>query len=302
VARRGTTGDLIARLPSRARLAVPVLGAAGGVGASTVAALLAAQLHRMLPPPRALTVVDAAPAASSPWPESLSLVPPYGSSFLAPRPQIDLLAKATARAQVAEGSILVLTDTNPPPARGPLSLDLDPELFHPYFAAQIQALILDAGTGEGPRLSAREQGGGPSLIERWLRFGLAATGFVWVTSPHAASLRASIAAVTRAERIGLSPSRWVIAVPLLHSGAMPRRARADLTLLADRVAAICPIDHRSDLHSDPAALATALNAPAAPDIAALAAEVLRAAGVPTAPRTPPAAHPQSAPIARKVTT
>jgi hypothetical protein len=211
----------------------------------------------------------------------------YGIGELTWTPRIDLLAKACGQVRLTSGSALVLADTNPQPARGAAYVDLDPNLFHPFFSANIQALMLDCGAGDGARLAAHAGGGAPSLAHRWLNFAPVVSALVWVTTPAPAHLAATISAVTAAERTGGQPRRWVVAVVETLPGGMPRRARADLTLLADRVGAICPIEHRPHLAREPEALKSALTESSREDTAALVAGLCAVAGLSTASRPRP---------------
>jgi hypothetical protein len=282
VPRRTAPADPSLALPGAARLAVPVFGAAGGVGASTATALLAGRLHAMLPAPRAVAVIDTARAQRSPWPGAMTLRPVYGISELTYRPSVDLVGQASGRVDLPGGFITVLADTNRAPAGGYSPVVLEPDLFHPFFSAPMQAVLLDADAEEGGYLADHAAGGPPSRAHRWHTFGLVCLAVLWVTTATPTNLARTIAAVTAAERSGADPSCWVVVVNLSAPASVPKRVRADLELITDRVAAIQPLEHRPALAASTTALSDALCEPPRPDTLALAAAVAAAARVPLA--------------------
>src|SRR5260370_8210913 len=147
-------------------LVVPVVSASGGVGRSTVAAILAAALHHRGEDAwgRAVAVCDASPRSASPWPDWADHTAERGTGWLATcTSDSELFAREVRRSTSALDAgdgrpIWVLTDT------GPLQLPFSGAHPGPQFWAPVlrylRAAVIDADPPEAFRL-ARQRPGAP---------------------------------------------------------------------------------------------------------------------------------------------
>jgi len=280
---------------------VPVVSAAGGVGRSTVAAILAAALNQRTSDRRgrAVAVCDASPRAASPWPGWVDHTAERGTGWLATATaDADLFAREVSRStsalDVADGRpIWVLTDTGAwqPAFSG---AHPGPQFWAPVLR-YLRAAVIDGDPMEAFRLARQQAGGEVSTIGAWTAAPAARTAAVWVTDPSPVGLSRTLAAITTAEQCGL-PMRQVVVVVNDHRGhGWTRRSRSRRTLLAGRVGAIVELDHDAVLlrESRPCCSAERLDRP---DITDLVAAVMAAADRPaTLPAVPPAAPPGSPP-------
>ncbi len=278
-------------------LIVPVMSAAGGVGRSTVSALLAAALHRHTTDSwnRAVAVCDTRPRGASPWPGWLDHIAEHGTGWLAgctadAQKFAAEVRRSTSAINAGDGRpIWVLADTGP---MAPAFSGTDPG---PWFWAPVlrylRAAVIDGDAMEGFRLGRQHAGGGPGTATAWMTLPLARTAGLWVTDPSPSGLARTLEAMTAAEACGLPMQQMVVAVNDAHGHGWAARSRSRRTLLTDRVGAIVEIVHDPDLRRDhrPAFTPEHLGRP---DIEALVSAVIAAAGRPL-PR--PAAVPEPAP-------
>jgi hypothetical protein len=265
--RHGQSGDGAARgalwLPPDRRLVVPVISGAGGVGRSTVTALLAAALHRhTITAPgdgRGCAVLDCAARGQTPWPGWLSSAASAGTSTLAgfrgasAGADLDLVQLAdavTSHVRIAAPSPLrVLTDTGP--ASGSfLGGDPGPRWWLPVLTA-MRTAVVDGDALEGARLAAQAAGGPLSSIASWFATPFLNTAAVWVTDTGESSLQRTIDSLTCLAEARLPVDRVVVAV----SDRRGRRRRGSGGILAEgwreliegRVGAVVELGHDRQL-------------------------------------------------------
>lgn len=248
----GDVGDVL--VDDGYPLVVPVMSASGGVGRSTVAALLAASLHHRTADSgnRAVAVCDTGPRCASPWPGWLDHSAERGTSSLTERDAEQFgreMRRSTSAIDLADDRPLwVLTDTGPlvPTFDG---ADPGPLTWAPALR-YLRASVIDADSLEGFRLVRQQAGGEPSTAARWLAFARARTAAVWVTDPSPQGLSRTLEAMTAAESCGLPMHKLVVAVNDCRGHGWAARSRSRRTLLADRVGAIVDIGHDGALRRD----------------------------------------------------
>jgi hypothetical protein len=281
-------------------LVVPVMSGSGGVGRSTVSALLAAALHQHTSDSqgRAVAVCDTRPRGASPWPGWLDHTAEHGTGWLAtcindPQKFGREVRRSTSAIDVGGGQpIWVLTDT------GPLAPDYSGADPGPWFWAPalryLRAAVIDADPLEGFRLARQHGGGEPGTATAWMTLPSVRTAGLWVTDPSPASLSRTLTAMTAAEACGLPMQQLVMVVNDCHGHGWAPRSRSRRTLLADRVGAIVELDHDTDLRRDDRPTFTPERL-AGRDITVLVEAVMAAAGRPTSrPAVAPEAAPASA--------
>jgi hypothetical protein len=273
------------------------MSAAGGVGRSTVSALLAAALHQHTTDSwgRAVAVCDTQPRCASPWPGWLDHTAEQGTGWLSactPDPQLFAreVRRSTSAIDVGDARpIWVLTDTGP---LSPAYAGTDPG---PWFWGPVlrylRATVIDGDPLEGFRLARQHAGGELGTASAWMTLPQARTAGVWVTDPSPAGLSRTLEAMTAAESCGLPMQQLVVVVNDAHGHGWAPRSRSRRTLLADRVGAIVEISHDPDLRRD-GRPATTPELLARRDISALVNAVIAAAGRPV---PHPAAVPEPAP-------
>lgn len=273
------------RLHSSQPLALPVFSGAGGVGRSTVAALIAALLERYTVPADreggGVVLCDTSVRGLSPWPCWVDVAAPLGTTQVLhapfPRPVRAHETHAASIFQAMPGrSVLVMTDTGLGAARGSTVIGTPEAWFQ--VARGTRAIVLDGDAYEGVRLNRHAaRPDRPSLSSRWLSVPRLRAALVWVTDPTPAGYRRTHAAVEAAMVAGLDLRRVTVAVNhgrISAASAAPPSARSGF---ARRVGAVV------DLH-----LAAALGATggvprfgearlARPDAQKLLAAVLRTA-------------------------
>lgn len=286
-------------------LVVPVMSAAGGVGRSTVTALLAAALHQHTCDSRgrAVAICDTQPRCASPWPGWLDHVAERGTSWLAecaadPQRFVREVRRSTSAIDAGTGQpIWVLTDTGPLSA-GYSGADPGPWSWAPALR-YLRAAVIDGDPLEGFRLARHYAGGEPGTAPAWMALPTARTAGLWVTDTSPAGLTRTLEAMTAAESCGLPMQQIVVAVNDAHGHGWAPRSRSRRTLLADRVGAIVEISHDAELRrGDRPSFAPERLAQR--DVAALLSAVLAAAGRPVpgpaaVPDPVPAPAPEPAP-------
>jgi hypothetical protein len=285
-------------LDGRYPVVVPVMSAAGGVGRSTVAALLAVALHQRTTDSkdRAVALCDCRPRCASPWPGWLDHTAEHGTSWLAGCPADQFgreIRRSTSAIDVPGGRPLwVLTDSGPlvPDFAG---ADPGPATWTPLLR-YLRVAVIDGDPLEGFRLARQQADGEPSTAAAWMALPSVSTAAVWVTDPSPAGMARTLEAMTAAEACGLPMRQVVVAVNDCRGHGWPARSRSRRTLLADRVGAIVELGHDAALLRDdrPGRQAEHLGRR---DVAALTSAVLAAADSPAAS---PAAAPSLVPAER----
>jgi hypothetical protein len=265
-------------------LVVPVMSASGGVGRSTVSALLAAALHQHTTDSsgRAVAVCDTRPRCASPWPGWLDHSAEHGTGWLAActgdaREFGREARRSTSAIDAGDGQpIWVLTDT------GPLSLPFSGADPGPWFWTPVlrylRAAVIDGDAMEGFRLARQHAGGEPGTASAWMTLPSVRTAALWVTDTSPAGLSRTLEAMTAAESCGLPMQQVVLAVNDSRGHGWAARSRSRRTLLADRVGAIVDISHDGDLRRDDRP--TAAVQKHARDVTALVSAIIAAAGRP----------------------
>lgn len=282
-------------------LVIPVMSAAGGVGRSTVTALLAAALHQHTSDSRgrAVAVCDTQPRCASPWPGWLDHAAERGTSWLsecaadAQRFTLEVRRSTSAISTGTGQPIWVLTDT------GPLSAGYSGSGPGPWFWAPalpyLRAAVIDGDPLEGFRLARHHAGGEPGTASAWMALPSARTAGLWVTDPSPVGLSRTLEAMTAAESCGLAMEQIVVAVNDAHGHGWAPRSRSRRTLLADRVGAIVEISHDAELRRGDCPSASPERV-AQRDVTALLDAVLAAAGRPVpGPTAVPDLAPEPAP-------
>jgi len=272
-------------LDGRYPLVVPVMSAAGGVGRSTVAALLAVGLHQRTTDSkdRAVALCDCQPRCASPWPGWLDHTAEHGTSWLAACAAEQFgreVRRSTSAIEVPGGRPMwVLTDSGPL-AGGFAGADPGPLAWTPVMR-YLRAAVIDADPLEGFRLARQQASGDMSTAAAWMALPSVRTAAVWVTDTSPAGMARTLEAMTAAEACGLPMRQVVIAVNDCRGHGWLARSRSRRTLLADRVGAIVDIGHDAALRRDdwPCRQPEQLNRR---DIAALTTAVLTAADRPEA--------------------
>jgi hypothetical protein len=295
-------GGSLMLAPDR-RLVVPVLSGNGGVGRTTVAALLAATLHRhTVAAPgdaRGTAVLDCAARGHTPWPAWVTTPASSGTGTLAgyrgaaagaDADLAQLTDAATSHLTVAGPDPLwVLTDTGP--ASGSyLGGDPGPRWWLPVLPS-LRVAVVDGDALEGARLAAQAVGGPLSAIGSWFATPFLNTAAVWVTDSGEASLQRTIDALTCIAEVRLPADRIVVAITD-RRGAR-RRGGGSLAegwhdLIAGRVGALVDLGHDralADQGGCPQLDAAALDRP---ELVELARAVTTAARLPWIPEGAPA--------------
>jgi len=232
------------------------MSAAGGVGRSTLSALLAYALHEHTVDGwgRAVAICDTRPRGASPWPGWLDHHAQCGTGWLAgyaddARKFAREVRRSTSAVDAPDGRpIWVLTDS------GPLSPAFSGAAPGPAFWAPVlpyvRAAVIDGDGLEGFRLARQHAGGESSTASDWIRLPSVRTAALWVTDMSPAGMARTLAAMTAAESCGLPTEQIVVAVNDPRGHGWAARSRSRRTLLADRVGAIVEIGHDADLRRD----------------------------------------------------
>jgi hypothetical protein len=306
---RGGSGVWIA--PDH-RLVVLVASASGGVGRSSVAALLAAALHAhcVVAPieRRATAVLDCAARGQSPWPAWVAEPAGAGTATLAAYrgtlagAQTDLTALAESASSAfpieaagtgapgaapappanasGTGALRVFTDTGPASPTF-LGADPGPRWWLPLLPG-LRTAVVDGDALEGARLAVQAAGGPLSSIASWLGTPFVSFAVVWVTDTADQSLQRALDALDCMARTRIRADRVVVAVT-------DRRARRHTAgclpvswgeLIRARAGAVVELgyDRAVAERSGPPRLDAA--ALARPHVLALAAAVAEAARLP----------------------
>ena len=245
-------------LPPDRRLVVPVLSGSGGVGRTTVAALLAATLHRhTVAAPgdtRGSAVLDCAARGHTPWPAWVTTPASSGTGTLAgyrgtvSGAEADLAqltdAATSHLAVAAPNPLWVLTDTGPASASY-LGGEPGPRWWLPVLPS-VRVGVVDGDSFEGARLAAQAVGGPLSTIGSWFATPFLNTAAVWVTDAGEASLQRTIDALTCIAEVRLPADRIVVAVT--DRRGVRRRGGSSLPeswhdLIAGRVGALVDLGH-----------------------------------------------------------
>lgn len=300
----GPAGGALVLPPDR-RLVVPVLSGSGGVGRTTVAALLAATLHRhtvgALGDTRGSAVLDCAARGHTPWPAWVTTPASSGTGTLAgyrgsaagaDADLAELTDAATSHLAVATHSPLwVLTDTGP--ASGSyLGGDPGPRWWLPVLPS-LRVAVVDGDALEGARLAAQTVGGPLSTIGSWFATPFLNTAAVWVTDTGEASLQRTIDALTCIAEVRLPADRIVVAIT--DRRGVRRRGGSSLPeswhdLIAGRVGALVDLGHDRTLDDQggrPSLDAAALDRP---EVVELARAVVVAARLHWIPEGEPAVY------------
>jgi hypothetical protein len=280
------------------RLAVLVASGAGGVGRSSVSALLAAALHThtvgVPGDARHTAVLDCAPRGQSPWPEWVSGAAQIGTAALAAYRGTSAAAAADLGLLVETGAstlrlpdaeddtpaLRVIADTGSA-APGYLGADPGPRWWLPVLPS-LRTAVIDGDALEGARIAAQADGGAASSAEAWLKAPFVNSAVVWVTDNAEQSLRRTVQAQENMARARIPVERVVVAVT--DRQGTRRHGPGGLAagwreLLAGRAAAVVELGYdravadRATPRLDAAALSR-------PPIAALAVAVAEAARIP----------------------
>jgi hypothetical protein len=271
---------------------VPVVSAAGGVGRSTVAAVLAAALNRRTSDRsrRAVGVCDVSPRSASPWPGWVDHTAEHGTGWLATcTADADLYAREVRRSTSAMDTedgvpVWVLADTGVlHPAFS--KADPGPRFWAPALS-YLRAAVIDGDQLEAFRLIRQLAGVERSAIAAWMASPAVRTTVLWVTDPSPAGLARTMEAVTAAEQCGLPMEQFVVVVNDRSGHGWSPRSRSRRTLLADRVGAIVGLGHDAALRRDgrPSCSPRHLDRR---EVADLVTAVIAAAGRPRAAAQPP---------------
>lgn len=245
-------------LPPDRRLVATVVSGAGGVGRSTVAALLGAALlrHTVTAPgdERGCAVLDCGARGHTPWPGWVSQAASAGTSTLAgfrgaaggaDLDLVQLTDAATSHLRVAAPQPLwVLTDTGQ--ASGFfLGADPGPRWWLPVLTA-VRAAVVDGDAMEGARLAAQANGGPLSSVASWFATPFLNTAAVWVTDTGETSLQRTVDALTCLAGVRLPMERVVVVVCDRRGGR--RRGSGVLgdgwrDLIEGRVGAVVELGH-----------------------------------------------------------
>lgn len=302
VAAEAPAGGAVMLGPDR-RLVVPVLSGCGGVGRTTVAALLAATLHRRtVAAPgdtRGTAVLDCAARGNTPWPSWVTTAASSGTGVLAgyrgtaggAEAGISQLTDAAMShlTIAAPTPLWVLTDTGAASASY-LGGDPGPRWWLPVLPT-LRTAIVDGDQLEGARLAAQAVGGPLSTIGSWFATPFLNTAAVWVTDAGEASLRRTIDALTCMAEVRLPVDRIVVAVTD-RRGAR-RRGGSSIAegwheLIAPRVGALVDLGHDRALADEGGCPPLDAGALDRPELLQLARAVTTAARLPWIPEGEPA--------------
>jgi hypothetical protein len=239
--------EALPALPRHARLIVPVLGAVGGCGRSTVAGLLAGVFGEA----GESVVLDTAPRLASPWSSwtsrsggGLASVPSHQPATTS---QVRSAAAPMTSASTAAQPAAVLTDQQQWSAP-PLHLPQDPAAWYQLAAiGGWQAVIADTQHPAGQDLLASRSAGSASITSGWYRLPCsvpvltaAATG----PGVHALQLLMHAALAE-----GLPLQHTVVALVATGPGRMPSAVRAALTMLTSQVAAAITVPYEAHIRA-----------------------------------------------------
>jgi hypothetical protein len=242
------------------RLVVPVVSGSGGAGRTTVAALLAAALHRhTLAGPadgRGTAVFDCGARGHSPWPSWVDAPAAAGTATLAgfrgaaAGADADLAHLTDAAAShlrvAAPTPLWILTDTGP--ASGSyLGADCGPRWWLPLLP-QTRCAVIDADALEGARLAAQAAGGPLSALASWFATPFLNVAAVWVTERGQDGAARTLDALTRAAEVRLPVDRIVVVVCDRRGTRKGRGARSAQDapwreLIAARCGALVELGH-----------------------------------------------------------
>ena len=224
------------RIPSRARLLVPVLGTGGGSGRSIVAGLLALGLSSAA----TAVVLDTAPRLSSPWPSwvdregaGLASIPPERPTTRA------AVAAAASECRGGAGTAWqVLTDQQPWSA-APLDLPVDPRAWHQLSAAGTwQTIVVDTDYPAAHDIvGGSTRGGGRTASWCDLPF----TVPVLCAPATGPGITLAQTTVLAAEAASLPLQRFVLATVATSPGRSPAPVRAGMTMLEPKLGRTVPI-------------------------------------------------------------
>jgi hypothetical protein len=282
------------------RLVVPVVSGGGGAGRTTVAAWLAAGLHRhTLAAPtdaRVTAVFDCGARGYSPWPSWVDDPAQAGTATLAgfrgaaAGADADLahLAEASAsHLRIAAGTPLrVLTDTGP--ASGSyLGADCGPRWWLPLIP-QTRCAVVDADGLEGARLAAQAAGGPFCSLASWFATPFLNVAAVWVTERGPDAAARTLDALTRAAEVRLPMDRVIVVVCDRRGGRRGRGGRAApdgpwRELIEARCGALIEIGHDPALAEQGGRPDLGPQALDRPELAALLYAVAEAARLPWIP-------------------
>ncbi|MBQ0984761.1 hypothetical protein KBZ10_09570 [Streptomyces sp. F63] len=223
-----------APLPRDARIVVPVMGAVGGSGRSTTAALLAGALAAR----GSTAVLDTAPRLTSPWPSwaveagtGLAAVPPDQ-----PFTRGQLLAAASRCASPPGRGWHVLTDHQE--WSGPLlPLPAEPAAWYQLAAAGgWQAVVTDTVHPAGHDTVAARRAGHPGLSAGWCALPCAVPVLcAAATGPGVRVLQTAVMAFSAA---GLPLQRAIVVFVGTGEGRAPAAVRAASRMLRPMVSAV----------------------------------------------------------------
>jgi hypothetical protein len=296
------------------RLVVLVASASGGVGRSSVAAVLAAALHAhsvvASGERRATAVLDCAPRGQSPWPAWVAEPAQAGTATLAAfrgtvaGVETDLAALAESAASAfplavpttgASGSAAA-----PPtavPGIGPLCVFTDTGSASPTFLGAdpgprwwlpllpgLRAAVVDGDGLEGARLAAQAAGGPLSTIASWLGTPFVNFAVVWVTDASELSLQRTLDALGCMAETKIKADRIVVAITDRRGGTK-RHNTGSLSagwseLIRARVGAVVEVGYDRVLAERSGPPRLDAGALARPHVLALAAAVAEAARLP----------------------
>ena len=283
-------------LPDQSRLVVPVLGAGGGSGRSTISGLLACSLTSLGPS----VVLDTAPRLTSPWP-SWPDTPGLGLASVPPdQPFTRAQVRAAAsRSSGPGGEWAVLTDHREW-NHGPLALPAEPAAWYQLAAGggwrvavadTSHPIAHDIVTARTQRL--------PGLTAAWCALPFAVPVMCApTTGPGVAALQTAVKA---ASAEGLPLQRMVVALTVPGEGRLPAAAKAAATMLQSQVSAVVTVPFDPHIRNHGMAQANRLGRRTAEAGAALVAAVLASALRSWGDPLPPAAVPaglstQSVPV------
>lgn len=225
------------------RLVVLVASGAGGVGRSSVSAVLAAALHAhsVVAPGdgRATAVLDCAPRGQSPWPAWVSKPAEAGTATLAAfrgtvaGVETDLTALAESASSAfplatpptgagasagtaapaavpGAGPLRVFTDTGPASPTF-LGADPGPRWWLPLLP-NLRTAVVDGDALEGARLASQAAGGPLSSVASWLGTPFVNFAVVWVTDAAELSLQRTLDALDCMARTKIKADRIVVVV------------------------------------------------------------------------------------------
>ncbi|WP_225844930.1 hypothetical protein [Streptomyces sp. HPF1205] len=229
-------------LGAQARVLMPVMGATGGSGRSTVAGLLACGLAASAAV-GGTVVLDTAARLASPWPQWAT----RRGAGLAALPPDQPLTPAAIRAAVSQcagpGATTweLLTDLQPWQS-GPLGLPTAPEAWHQLAAlGGWQAVVADTDHPLAHDIVSARYEGWSGLTARWCLLPYAIP--VLTTTASGAHIAALQTTVMAAEAEGLPLHRAVLAVSSPGNGRPSATVKAALTMLDRKLGAVVRVPY-----------------------------------------------------------